>query len=51
MKNWIIKNLTKLRYMTGIVSIALMVISITFICVRGLNWVQISLAVSLVKYK
>ena len=38
MKNWIIKNLTKLRYMTGIVSIALMVISITFICVRGLNW-------------
>ncbi len=38
MKNWIIKSLTKLRYMTGIVSIALMVISITFICVRGLNW-------------
>ena len=38
MKNWIITHLTKLRYMTGIVSIALMVISISFICIRGLNW-------------
>ncbi len=36
--NYLVKNLTKLRYFTSIVSISLMVISISFVCLKGLNW-------------